>query len=97
MIEEDTIRLLNTMSEVTGLSRSDILNSRKYPIPYYRYMIASELKTRGYTLTETSRVLGKDHSTLSDGGKALRVALHNGVGYEKVINVYERFQDLIQK
>lgn len=96
MIEEETLRLLNAMSEATGLSRNEILNNRKYPISYYRYIIASELKARGYTLTAASQLLGKDHSTLSFGCKSLKAALHNGFGYEKVISDYERFQDLIQ-
>lgn len=56
--------LIVIMSHITGLSEEEIKTKRQYPVPYYRAMIAEQLKVKKYSLTRIAKLLNRNHATI---------------------------------
>lgn len=90
-IRKDFERLVGVM-QMCGIASADLCSpSRKYPLSYYRGMIAEQLREQGYTLTEIAALLNrKSHATILHEIHSLR-SLHLP-GYNDVNAEYEEFR-----
>jgi len=63
-IEKDYEALAATMKKC-GIQTDELRKSnRKYPLAFYRGMIAEQLYERGYTMESIGQVFGRSHSTI---------------------------------
>lgn len=83
--------LLDVILQVTGISESDFILSRRYPIPYCRAIVAHSLCHKGYTSVEVGRILGRNHSLLTYYRRILSEALDNPT-YGTVRRIWDEFQ-----
>lgn len=63
-----TEKLLKTVSDVSGETVEDILSRRRRrPLPVCRWLVASELVRRGYSINYASGMVNITHATLLHG------------------------------
>lgn len=52
--------LIVIMSHIIGLSEEEIRTKRQYLVPYYRVMIAEQLKVKKYSITRITKLLNRN-------------------------------------
>lgn len=90
---EDFRFCLDVILQVTGISEREFYESRGYPAPYYRAIVAHTLRENGYPLTEIGECIHRDHSTVTHGLKALKDALDNPT-FGTIKRIWDEYQSL---
>lgn len=62
--ESQYIIMRDKMCGITDLSHQDFEKARRFPIAYYRAIVACALYSKGYSYIQIAKAMGKNHSTL---------------------------------
>lgn len=87
--------LMGYMAQVMG-KESIRYHGRKTDEAWARTMVAFQMCKEGYSTTEIGRQMEKDHSTITHLKNKMRDALSLPEAYGDIINIWDKFQKLIQ-
>lgn len=62
--ENEYIAMRDRMCKITDLSHAEFEKARRFPIAYYRAIVACALYSKGYSYPQIANAMGKNHSTL---------------------------------
>ena len=82
----------DVMNKVAGV---DVIKNNSWLIAHYRFMIAYAMRMDGFRLAEIGGLMGKDHSTISHGIKALGDMLSLPEIYADEVAVWREYQKQI--
>lgn len=83
------------MSRITGLSEEELKTKRQYPVPYYRAMIAEQLREKGYSYPRIAKLFNKNHATIIHVLEKLKDFKKYPLDKE-LKRTYERFVELAE-
>lgn len=84
---------LDIILQVTGISEQEFYNTRGYPAPYYRAIVAHSLREKGYSVNEIGAAIHRDRATVTHGQKSLKDALDNPT-FGTIKRIWDEYQAL---
>lgn len=86
---------MDAMTSLTGIERKRILATRRYPLPFYRAMIAKYLRdSRRMTTVDIGNLISRDHSSVSYIIIRLEDVLGLGL-YPEIERVWNAFKGMM--
>lgn len=85
--------LLNKMEMILG--EPVLSKSREVRYVWARAMVVYQMMTEGFGVTETGRMIGKNHSTITYLRHRMKDALDYPAAYRDIIDMWNKFKKLI--
>ena len=82
--------LLEKMGQILGEPVQ--FKSRESKFVWARTMVAYQLTQEGFSLTETGRMIGKNHATIIHMRKKMEDALAYHYAYKDIVDIWKQFQ-----